>query len=717
MTTTSLAQGPAVAPPDDDLGGAEHGQDSPPAQPSGPDPAAAVPWLRRLSVIALLLITAVLYLWSLNESGYANSFYSAAVQAGSESWKAFFFGSLDAGNSITVDKPPASLWLMALSVRLFGLSSWSILVPQALLGVATVGVMYAVVKRICDNKGISGHTAGLAAGLVTALTPSAALMFRFNNPDALLLFLLVLAGYFVLRATERAGAAWLIAAGALVGLGFLTKMMQAFLVLPAFALVYLIAAPTSVRKRLLHLLGALASVIVSLGWWVAIVELWPKSSRPYIDGSTGNSVLELVFGYNGLGRLTGSESGQVGGGAGGGPRMSDLPAGAEVFRAGGPGGGGGFGGETSILRLFQGVSGGMISWLIPAALLILVVALIMIGRAPRTDKARTALLLFGGSMITTGLVFSFMAGIYHDYYTVALAPWIAGTVIIGGTVLWRRRQRLLARITLAVAAAGSTAWAFVLLGQSGEQPYQTLRWVVLGAGLVAAAGFVLIERLPKALATIVLGLAGIAVLTGPAAYTVDTVLTPHTGSIVTAGPVSSMGGGPGGGTRFQMPGGGTRVQVPGGGTPPGMPGQAGGQTSRQGGGRPEGGAAGGIGGLLNGAQVSDALKALLSEHADDFTWVAATARAQNAASYQLATEDPVMAIGGFNGTAASPTLEQFKTYVASGRIHYFIGSDGEGRMSGTSATDSASQIQSWVEKNFTAKTVDGVTVYDLTESN
>ena len=740
MTTTSLRPSPAGATDDHDLPGPDLDHQSPPGRTSDPVSESARPWLRRLSVLVLLAITATLYLWSLSASGYANSFYSAAAQAGSESWKAFFFGSLDAGNSITVDKPPASLWLMGLSVRIFGLSSWSILVPQALLGVATVGVVYAAIKRV------SGHTAGLAAGLITALTPSAALMFRFNNPDALLLFLLVLAGYFVLRATERASASWLMLAGALVGLGFLTKMLQAFLVLPVFALVYLIAAPTSFRKRLLHLLGALASVIVSLGWWVAIVELWPKSSRPYIDGSTKNSVLELVFGYNGLGRLTGNESGQVGGGAGGMPHGGELPAGMETFGGGGPGGGGGgmSGSGTGILRLFESVSGGMISWLIPAALLLMIVALIMIGKAPRTDKSRAALIVFGGSMIMTGLFFSFMAGIYHDYYTVALAPWIAGTVIIGGTVLWRRRDRLVARIALAAAAAGSTAWAFVLLGQSGEQPYLGLRWLVLGTGLLATAGFVLIDRLPKAAASAVLTLAAVAALTGPASYTVDTVLTPHTGSIVTAGPVSSMGGAGGGGMRGgaggpggtppglngqtqngQTQNGAAQGGFPGGGMAPGgqsqggqpmpggVPGQASGGTS----GSEAGESAGGMGGLLNGAEVSDEMKALLSQNADDYTWVAATARAQNAASYQLATEKPVMAIGGFNGTAASPTLAQFRQYVAEGKIHYFISSGGEGQMSGTSSQDSATQIQSWVEDNFTAKTVDGVTVYDLDGGN
>ncbi|MET1004525.1 MAG: glycosyltransferase family 39 protein, partial [Propionibacteriaceae bacterium] len=233
------------------------------------------PAIRRGSFIALLVGTAVLYLWGLSASGYANSFYSAAVQAGSQSWKAFFYGSLDAANAITVDKPPASLWLMALSVRIFGLSSWSILAPQALLGVATVGVMYASVRRT------AGHWPAILGGALLALTPAATLMFRFNNPDALLVFLLTLATYFTLRATERASGKWLVGAGVLIGFGFLTKMLQAFLVLPAFALVYLIAAPTTLRKRLLHLVAAFGAMIVSLGWWVAIVELVPASWRPY----------------------------------------------------------------------------------------------------------------------------------------------------------------------------------------------------------------------------------------------------------------------------------------------------------------------------------------------------------------------------------------------------------------------------------------------------
>ena len=223
---------------------------------------------------ALLVATAVLYLWDLGASGWANAYYAAAAQAGSESWKALFFGSFDAADAITVDKTPASLWVMALSMRIFGVSSWSLLVPQALMGVATVALVWATVRRWFSP------AAALVAGAAMAVTPVAALMFRFDNPDALLVLLLTGAAYAVVRAVERGGARWLMLAGALVGFGFLAKMLQAFLVVPAFALVYLVAAPNPLRTRLLHLVGAGVAMVAASAWWVAIVELWPASSPP-----------------------------------------------------------------------------------------------------------------------------------------------------------------------------------------------------------------------------------------------------------------------------------------------------------------------------------------------------------------------------------------------------------------------------------------------------
>ena len=705
-STATGAGDPAVATP---------AQDAVP--PSEHDDAEGVDRRRRpgpgrtAAVIALLAGTAVLYLWSLSASGYGNSFYAAAVQAGSQSWKAFFFGSLDAGNAITVDKPPASLWLMALSVRLFGLSSWSVLAPQALLGVATVGVTYASVRRTFERSGplrevlptyADGHRAGLVAGALLALTPAAALMFRFDNPDALLVFLMTLAAYVTLRATERASGRTLAWAGVLIGLAFLTKMLQAFLVLPALVLVYLVAAPTTLKRRLLHLVGAFAAMIVSLGWWVAVVELLPASVRPYVGGSTNDSVLDLVFGYNGLARILGRSAtvrgatSQAGGGAPG-------------------GGGGGFGGSPSLTRLFDQVSAGMITWLLPAALLLAVVAVVAIGRAPRTDGRRAALILWTGWTVVTGLTFSLMEGTYHDYYVVALAPAVAAGVAIGGTVLWNRKHTWLGRAGLALAIAGSAAWAFVLLDRA-TGVYASLRWPVLVVGLLAAAALLVANRLPRLAANAVLAVALAGAATGPAAYTLNTVATPHTGSIVTAGPVRSENG-PGGGTRggFGRQAGQARQDdqagrdsqlgrgtFPGGGTPP--QGQAGG--TQAGGTR-----TGGFGGPGGSGTASTELVRLLQDGAGTYRWAAATTGSQTAATYQLASEQPVMAIGGFTGGDPSPTLAQFQAYVAAGDIHYYVagGGMGGGRGDGPSA-----QISTWVTQHYTARTVGGATVYDLT---
>ncbi|NUQ32243.1 MAG: glycosyltransferase family 39 protein, partial [Dermatophilaceae bacterium] len=371
----------------------------------GPD---ADPSWARPAVFCLLLATLVLYTWNLTASGYANSFYSAAVQAGADSWKAFFFGSSDAASSITVDKPPASLWVMALSVRLLGLSSFAILLPQALMGVATVGVVYTTVKRQF------GAAAGLIGGAVVALTPAAALMFTFNNPDALLTLLMALGAWATVKAIEQASPKWMVIVGVFIGLGFLTKTLQVLLVVPFFGLAYLVAAPTTLRKRIVHSLLAVGAMVLSAGWWVAIVELVPASARPYIGGSQTNSFLELTFGYNGLGRINGDETGSVGGG-----------------------GGGGNWGATGLFRMFSSSVGDQISWLIPSALVLLAAGLWFRGRRSRTDLRRAAYLVWGGWLVVTMLVFSFMAGIFHEYYTVALAPAIGALVGMGAVEAWQ----------------------------------------------------------------------------------------------------------------------------------------------------------------------------------------------------------------------------------------------------------------------------------------
>ncbi len=642
----------------------------------------------RPALLGLLAATALLYLWGLGESGWANSFYSAAVQAGSESWKAFFFGSSDAANSITVDKPPLALWPMALSVRLFGLSSWSILVPQALMGVATVGLLHHVVRRTTGSA-----AAGLLTGLVMALTPVAVLMFRFNNPDALLTLLMVGSAAATLRGIEATRlprglghpVRWLALGGALVGLAFLTKMLQAFLVLPALALAYLLFAQTSWGKRIGHLLVAFGSMLLAGGWWIAIVELWPASSRPYIGGSQNNSILELTLGYNGLGRLSGSETGSVGGG--------------------GVGGGGSWG-TTGLLRLFNSEIGGQIAWLLPAALLLGATALWF---TRRRVELQAALVLWLSWLLVTGLTFSFMAGIFHAYYTVALAPAVAALVGIGAWALWQHRSSLVATGALSFTVALTSVLGWYLLDRSTDYlPW--LKWAVVVLGLASALALSAAGHLPRRLALAAAGVAVVASLAGPAAYAVSTAGSPHTGSIPTAGPAVAGGrGGPGGipggvnggpGRQFGTSPGGTGTGTTPGAAPGASPGTTTGTTTR---------GAGGMGGLLNASTPSAALTTLLQTDADSYTWTAATIGANNASGYQLATQKPVMAIGGFNGSDPSPTLALFQQYVANGQVHYFLASGGMGGPGGTGSTS----ITTWVEANFTAKTVGGVTLYDL----
>ncbi|MFD4026076.1 ArnT family glycosyltransferase [Streptomyces sp. NPDC058576] len=689
---------------------------APPA-PTPPAPDSGPRWARP-ALFGLLLAVGLAYFYNLSASGYANSFYSAAVQAGSQSWKALFFGSLDSGGAITVDKPPAALWPMALSVRLFGLNSWAILAPQVLMALATAAVLNAAVRRRF------GPVAGLIAVGVFALTPVAALMFRFNNPDALLALLMTVTVWCVLRALERGRTTWLLWAGAAVGFAFLTKTLQAFLILPPLAVLYAVCAPVPVRRRIGQLALSALTMVVAGGWWVAIVELMPASSRPYVGGSQNNSFLELTFGYNGLGRINGEETGSVGGGGRGG------------------GGGGGWG-ETGIGRMFGSEVGGQVAWLLPAALILLAAGLWLTRKAARADSARAAFVAWGGALLMTTAVFSFMAGIFHQYYTVALAPYVAALVAMGVTVLWEERGAWWPRAVLAGTVAATALWAYVLLGRTPEYlPW--LRWAVLAGGLVGALGLLVVGRFGgRRPAFAVVALSCAASLAGPAAYTVSTLNSGHQGSIVTAGPAAGgFGmGGPGGGRGgdggqrggMQQPPGQTQGQAPGpgqgnqrGNAPGGMPTMPGGTGAGTGPGTGTafgegtrgGGGGGGMGGLLNGASVDAEAEALLTKGADDYSWVAAAVGAQNAASYQLATGEPVMAIGGFNGSDPSPTLAQFKKYVEKGKIHYFVSGGGLGGGMGGGPGGSAgtsSRISSWVTENFTEVTVGSATFYDLTQ--
>ncbi|MHA3020094.1 glycosyltransferase family 39 protein [Mycobacterium sp. BMJ-28] len=586
----------------------------------------------RAALTVLLAGTAVLYLWNLSISGWANSFYSAAAQAGASDWTAMLFGSSDAANAITVDKTPAALWLMDISVRLFGLHPWSVLLPQALEGLAAVAVLYAAVRRA------AGPGAALLAGVVLALTPAAALIFRFNNPDALLVLLLVAGAYCVQRACEPDSSRWwMIGVGVAGGFAFLAKMLQAFLVLPAFAAAYLICAAAPLRTRLARLGAGVVALVVSGGWYLLLVEVWPAAARPYIGGSQHDSIFELALGYNGVGRLTGDEVGGLG----------NLNH------------------DVGWDRLLGSQMGTHIAWLLPAALICLAAGLVLTRHSPRTDVTRAALIMWGGWLVVTAVVFSYANGILHPYYTVALAPAIGACVGIGANLLWRNRSDLRCSTALAGTVVVTVVLAAVLLGRQAEwMPW--LRAAVAILGIAAAVLIVVAGRLPRPVSTIAGALAIAACLAGPGAYAIATAAGPHSGAIPSVGPGRSFGAGFGGGP-FDSP------------TP------------------------------------KPALTAMLTADAGDYTWVAATVGSTNAAGYQLATGAPVMAVGGFNGTDPAPTLAEFQKLVADKEIHYFIRAVMMGNWRGqNSGSRDAADIASWVQSHYTAVPVAGVTVYDLT---
>ncbi|KUH86553.1 glycosyl transferase [Mycobacterium sp. GA-1999] len=616
------------------------------ASAASPNERADPRWVRP-ALAALLSATAVLYLWGLGGSGWANDYYAAAAQAGTQDWKAWLFGSLDAGNAITVDKPPAALWLMSLSGRLFGFSPFAMLLPQALMGVASVAVLYGAVRRV------SGPAAGLSAGAALALTPVAALMFRFNNPDALLVLLIVVAAYCMVRAIETASSRWVAMAGCAVGFAFLTKMLQAFLVVPGLGLAFLVAAPVGLWQRFGKLAIGAAAMVASAGWYIALVELWPADSRPYIGGSSNNSLLQLALGYNGIERIAGGQG--PGGGGPGGP--GGPSGGANLF----------FGGEPGIVRLFGESMGTQGSWLLPAAMIGLLAGLWFTRRAPRTNPVRAALLLWGGWLVVTGAVFSFMDGIIHPYYTVALAPAVAALVGISVTELWRGRQFFARRAALAVMSAATGVWAFVLLDRTPEW-WPVLRWVVLAGSVVAATALVVgAQRFGRATAVFAVA-AMVFGITGTTAYTVATVADTHGGAMAVAGPAGARSG-PGGDGQDV-------------GSPPGGPRAATDNPALE--------------GLVEGAETR---------------WAAATIGSMTASRLELKTGVSIMAIGGFTGSDNSPTLAQFQAYVADGQVRYFI-ADTHGGPPGHNS-GSATDIAAWVQQTFAPIDVDGATVYDL----
>ncbi len=611
------------------------------------------PWRQRAALAVLLVATAAMYLWNITINGMGNQFYAGAAWAGSQNWEALLFGSLDPHNVITVDKPPVSQWVMGLSGQLFGFSSASMLIPQALMAVAAVALLYGAVRRL------TGPRAALLAGAALALTPVAALMFRYNNPDAVMVLLMTAAAYCTVRALQRASAAWIALAGVALGFAFLAKMLEGLMVMPAIALVYLIVAPTGLRRRLAHLLGALAAFIASAGWFVALTLLWPASSRPYIAGSTDNNFMNLVLGYNGFARVLGRN--HPGDGPGGAPHPGP---GGPPWGAGTPGGRGefsGFGNQVRGLpRLFTGEFGFEIGWLLPAALLAVVLVLISRRGTPRTDLTRAAAILFGGWLLVDGLVLSFMQGMAHPYYCLSLVPAVAAMFAIGIHEMWRNRASLLHRIGLAAMLLITGAWSAVILGRDPNWP-PALRYLILGLTVIAVAALLwALSKNRRRLAAAALVLAVSGALAGSTAYAIATIGRSHDGGGASVGPATAQHGGPGGGFASDS----------------------------------------------DNPQLDAILAATNTE------WSAAINRSSAAAGLELSTHTAVMAIGGFTGSDPVPTLSQFQADVAAHQIGYYVAPNNNGHGPGFGA-NSHTDITNWVTANFTPIKVGSDTVYNL----
>jgi 4-amino-4-deoxy-L-arabinose transferase-like glycosyltransferase len=628
-------------------------------------------------LVGLLVLAGVLNLWALSQNGMANTYYSGAVRSMASSWHAFLYGALDSAGVMTVDKPPAALWVQALSVRVFGFSSWAMLVPQALMGVAAVGLVYDLTRRRF------GRAGGFIAGAVLALTPIAVAVARHNNPDMLLVLCVVLGLWALVRAFDDGRVRWLVLAGAAVGLGFEAKMGAALLVMPAMTVAWLWAAP---RNRWRGLLGGSAAMAVVGGAWPLLMALTPASSRPWVSGTSDNSIWSLIFGYNGLGRLDGQAGGPGGGGMGG-------------------GGGGPFGGDTGVLRLLNESLGGQAGWLLGFAL-VAGVALAVSSRLRRNDPVTGWVLAVGGSALTAAVAFSFASGIFHPYYVSELAPFLAA--LVGAGAVRFTRGDLLARIAAPLAIAAGVVTEMMVLNDNPD----SLPWlapVLVVTGVVTAA--VLAYGVPARLRNAAIATVIATLLIAPAAWSFQTLGHATSGTFPAGGPANA-GGGFGGGPGARAsggPDGGFRGAPPsaangGGFAPPTNGGGFGPPTN--GGGFGPGGGGGAFGGN------SESLTAALAYIQANGGGTLAVSSQSTAAAAIVDSDADIVGLGGFSGRESEVSVSWFADQVRAGNIRWVLadGSGGGGlRNDGRTGSNT---VMATIAATCPTVDVDGVTLYD-----
>ncbi|MDQ4488806.1 glycosyltransferase family 39 protein [Sinomonas sp. ASV486] len=602
--------------------------------------------LERAGLAIILAASAFLNIWNLPANGWANAYYSAAVQAGLHDPVSFFFGSSDWGNAISVDKPPLSLWLIGLSVRVFGLNSWGLLLPQALLGVATTALVFVMGRRYLSP------VAGLVGAAVFATTPIVVLMSRYNNPDPLMMFLLLLALAGALRAVDTGRARWAVAVGVALGLAILTKQLQALLVAPALATVLIAGAWGRAREMLLLATSAALPFVVTAASWFAIVELTPKDQRPYMGGSTTNSAIELTFGYNGMQRIVSQDD----------PVTSLIPA---QYRSAGP--------DTGLFRLLSANYAQEASWLLPAACA--AVVLVALGLT-RIRRRISRLLAMAGAVwfITAYITLSFMGDQIHTYYTASIGVPMALVLGSGVHILAAQDARRPIRIAAALGVIAATLTCSAILLSVAMWP-QWIAWLVLGIGLVG--GLLTFVRPPWNTVNWVASLlSGFALLAGPMATSVVNAATPQQGSNPLSGGVTVSDK-----TISHF------LAAVGRGDP---------RWARD---------------ISMGSDPTAGVNLMLRETPQTCTWAAATVPSQSAAKLQLASNHPVLALGGFAASDPWPTLSQFQSWASSGRVCYFVDSAYDDPF--LHPASEALKTVEWIRTTFPSTEIDGVRLFRL----